>query len=208
MSRELGKADLFITWTMNDNWADLQAAVQEGCRAGAVWPGQYPEGTRPSKPIQDGYDMEACVAFHKRVGIFQREFLAIGKIGPFGTAHDYWFRFEYQDRGRVHLHGVLWCPIPSRMMSSALQCPAKVMAMTRNSLHIYGVYTRSAMWCTTVTQTNVSTLAKGAYVPSASQGIRLPFSNIRRSWTVLVYAYCTAVRNKKMLAWRLTIVVF
>ena len=109
MSRELGKADLFITWTMNDNWADLQAAVQKGCRAGAVWPGQYPEGTRPTKPIQDGYDMEACVAFHKRVEIFKREFLAIGKRGPFGTVRDYWFRFEYQERGRVHLHGVVWC---------------------------------------------------------------------------------------------------
>ena len=109
MSRELGKADLFITWTMNDNWADLQAAVQKGCRAGAVWPRQYPEGTRPSKPIQDGYNMEACVAFHKRVKVFKREFLAIGKRGPFGTVRDYWFRFEYQERGRVHLHGVVWC---------------------------------------------------------------------------------------------------
>ena len=38
MSRELGKADLFITLTMNDNWADLQAVVQKRCRAGAVWP--------------------------------------------------------------------------------------------------------------------------------------------------------------------------
>ena len=27
MSRKLGKADLFITWTMNCNWADLQPAV-------------------------------------------------------------------------------------------------------------------------------------------------------------------------------------
>ena len=79
MSRELGKADVFFTWTMNDIWADLQAAVQKGCHAGAVWHGQYPKGTRPSKPIQDGYNMEACVAFHKRVEIFKREFLAIGK---------------------------------------------------------------------------------------------------------------------------------
>ena len=84
MSRVLGKADLFITWTMNDNWADLQAAVQKGCRAGAVWPGRYPEGTRPSKPIQDGYDMEACVAFHKRVEIFKREFLAIHPVFGLG----------------------------------------------------------------------------------------------------------------------------
>ena len=109
MSRELGKADLFNTCTMNDNWADLQAAVQKGCRAGAVWPGHYLGGTGPSKPIQDRYDMEACVAFHKRVEIFKREFLAIGKRGPFGTFRDYLFCFEYQERGRVHLHGVVWC---------------------------------------------------------------------------------------------------
>ena len=109
MSRDLGKGDLFITLTMNDNWADLQAAVQKGCRAGAVWPGEYPKNTGPNKPIQDGHDMEACVAFHKRVEIFKREFLAIGKNGPFGKVRDYWFRFEYQERGRVHLHGVVWC---------------------------------------------------------------------------------------------------
>ena len=88
-------------------------------------PRQYPESTRPSKPIQDGYDMEACVAFHKRV-----------------------------------------------------------------------------------TQTDVSTLAKGAYVPSASQGIRLRVLDIGRSRTVLVYAYCTADRNKKMPVWCLTVLVF
>ena len=109
MSRELGKGDLFITLTMNDNWADLQAAVQKGCRAGALWPGEYPKNTGPNKPIQDGHDMKACVEFHKRVEIFKREFLAIGKNGPFGRVRDYWFQFEYQERGRVHLHGVVWC---------------------------------------------------------------------------------------------------
>ena len=83
MSRELGKADLFITLTMNDNWADLQAAVQKGCPAGAVWPGEYPKSTGPNKRIQDGRYMEACVAFHKRVEIFKRKFLPIGKNGPF-----------------------------------------------------------------------------------------------------------------------------
>ena len=109
MGRVLGKADLFITLTMNDNWADLQAAVQKGCGVGAVWPGEYPKNTGANKPIQDGHDMEACVAFHKRVEIFNREFLAIGKNGQFGKVRDYWFRFEYQERGRVHLHGVVWC---------------------------------------------------------------------------------------------------
>ena len=96
MSCELGKGDPFITWTMNDNCAHLKAAVQKGCRASAVWPGQYPDGTRPSRPVQDWYNMEACVAFHKRVEIFKREFLAIAKKGPFVIERDSSFGFEYQ----------------------------------------------------------------------------------------------------------------
>ena len=53
--------------------------------------------------------MEACVAFHKRVEIFKRELLTIANRGPFGTVRDYWFRFEYQERGRVRFHDVVWC---------------------------------------------------------------------------------------------------
>ena len=46
---------------------------------------------------------------HKRVEIFKREVLAIGNKGPFGTIRAYWFRFAYQEGGRLHLHGVVWC---------------------------------------------------------------------------------------------------
>ena len=53
--------------------------------------------------------MEACVAFHKRVEIFKLRFVAIRKKEPFGKVLEYWFRFEYQEGGRVHLHGVVWC---------------------------------------------------------------------------------------------------
>ena len=67
------------------------------------------QGTGPSKPIQDGYDMESCVTFCRRVEIFKREFLDIGKRGPFGTVCGDWFRFGYQERGRVHFHGVVRC---------------------------------------------------------------------------------------------------
>ena len=63
------------------------------------------------------------MAFHKRVEIFKREFLAIGKNGPFGKVRDYWFQFEYQERGRVHLHGVVWCEtnsIPDDVISATM----------------------------------------------------------------------------------------
>ena len=81
-----------------------KGAVQELCGLENT-----PKNTMPNKPIQAGHDMQACVAFHKRVEIFKREFLAIGKNGPYGKVRDYWFRFEYQERGRVHLNGVVWC---------------------------------------------------------------------------------------------------
>ena len=209
MSRELEKADLFITWTVNDDLADLQAAVQKGCRAGALWPGQYPEGTRPNKPIQDGYDMEACVAFHKRVGIFKRHVLAIGKRGPFGTVRNCWFRFEYQERGRVHLHGFVWCQpdsIPDDVICATMPRESDGYDPEFTS-YLRNLYKE----CNMVHECypdKCFNLGHGRYVPSASPGIRLRFPNIRRSWTVPVYAYCTASRNNKMLVWCLTIAVF
>ena len=49
------------------------------------------------------------MAFHMWVEIFKRVFLDIGKNCPFGEVWDFWFRFESQERSRVHLHGVVWC---------------------------------------------------------------------------------------------------
>ena len=89
MSRELGKGHLFFMLTMNDNCSNLQAAVQKECLAGAMWLGEDPKMMVTNKPIENGYDMEAYVEFHKRVEIFKREFLAISKEGPFGKVRDY-----------------------------------------------------------------------------------------------------------------------
>ena len=72
-------------------------------------PGEYPEGKRRSKLVQDGYYMAACVVFHKRLKIVKHEFLAIGKKNPFRTIRDGWFRFEYHERGQVQPHGIVWC---------------------------------------------------------------------------------------------------
>ena len=49
----------------------------------------------------------------KRVEIFGRQFLAIGKNGPFGKVWDYCFGFEYPERGRLHEHDVVWCEASS-----------------------------------------------------------------------------------------------
>ena len=97
-----------------------KGAVQELCGLENT-----PIAEGPNKPIQDVYNMEACVAFHKRVEIFKREFLAIGKKGPFGKVQDDWFHFEYQERRRVHLHGVVWCKahsIPDDVICATMPC--------------------------------------------------------------------------------------
>ena len=55
--------------------------------------------------------------------VFKREFLAIGKKAPFGKVRDHRLRFEYQERGRVHLHGVVWCErdnIPSDVICATM----------------------------------------------------------------------------------------
>ena len=109
MSRKLGKAHLFVTITMNDDWPDLQAAMQEGSGAKAQWPGDFPQKGKKNVPPQTGFDAEACAAWHKRVEMFRENFLSIGKKGPFGIVRDYWYRYEYQERGRVHLHCAVWC---------------------------------------------------------------------------------------------------
>ena len=56
------------------------------------------------------------MAFHKWVEIFKREFLAIGKNGPFGKVRDYWFRFEYQEVGCIYMAWYGVKPTASRTM--------------------------------------------------------------------------------------------
>ena len=196
MSRELGKADLFITFTMNDSWADLTAAVQKGCRAGAVWPGEYPKNTGPNKPIQDGHDMEACVAFHKRVEIFKREFLAIVHLERCGI-----IGFDLNIKSEAGCICMAWYgvkPTAYQTMWFAQQCPVKVTALIQSSQHTYGICTRSATWCINATPTSVSILVVGVYAPSASQVIPLVCRKREKNWMTVESACFIADMKPKM----------
>ena len=51
-------------------------------------------------------------------------------------------------------------------------------------------------------------IGQGRVSTECKSGFRLRFPNMRRSCTAKVYAYCIADKNKKMLVWYLTIVVF
>ena len=65
--------------------------------------------TQGQTSLSKMHAMEACVAFHKRVEIFKREFVAIGENGPFGKVRYHWFQLDCQERGWVNLHGKVCC---------------------------------------------------------------------------------------------------
>lgn len=107
MSAALGKPKYFVTFTTNDNWPEIQSLLMDG-----HGPGRYCKDcphTDQRKPAT-GNPTYCSIAFHLR-------FLEWIKVvvqdpnGELGHVIYYWFRREYQQRGAVHIHGVLWiCP--------------------------------------------------------------------------------------------------
>ena len=139
------------------------------------------------------------MAFHKRVAIFRREFLPMGKNGPFGKVPDCWSRFEYQERGRVQLHGVVWCEansIPDNVICATM--PRESAALTRSSQRTYGICTRSATWCIDATPRSVSILVVGVYAPNASRIIPLACRKREKNWMTVESACLIADMKPKM----------
>ena len=110
LSEELNREpDFMITLTQNDYWPELQAVVQGG--PGASWTavdnkeevlGRYP-GEMPVL-----FPVEMAKAFYRRFDMFMTNIIRNRK-GPFGTVQEYWWRVEYQKRGGLHIHMVVWC---------------------------------------------------------------------------------------------------
>ena len=108
MSRKLGKPTFFITLTQNDNWIEIQNYIHNG-------PGQDAE-QRPIHarfqlndiyPGKD-YSVETVEAYSNRLKLFKEQVL-FNKNGPLGEVIDFWDRKEFQSRGAIHNHMVVWC---------------------------------------------------------------------------------------------------
>ena len=54
------------------------------------------------------FPTETVVAFQKRFQLFREKVLEDSN-GPLGQVNDYWCRVEYQQRGALHVHMVVWC---------------------------------------------------------------------------------------------------
>jgi hypothetical protein len=48
------------------------------------------------------------IAFHRRFQKFMKMFI-LKQNDIFGKVTDYWWRMEYQKRGGIHIHMVIWC---------------------------------------------------------------------------------------------------
>lgn len=50
----------------------------------------------------------ACRMFKERIDCILKYILIKGKHRPFGKVVDWWFRVEFQSRGSLHVHSILW----------------------------------------------------------------------------------------------------
>ena len=57
-----------------------------------------------------GHLAEMVVAFVKRFTLFMDTFIK-KKNQVFGQVEDWWYRMEYQNRGGIHIHMVIWCDL-------------------------------------------------------------------------------------------------
>ena len=107
LSSELGQPDFFITLTQNDGWPELQTVVKYGYGAYPKVPdGQVHTDAKTSSTVE--YSVETTTAFFKRFEQFKADVLYNEK-GPIGKVRDSWYRVEYQGRGAIHVHMVVWC---------------------------------------------------------------------------------------------------
>ena len=98
--------------TQNDNWQEIQHFVKHGHDISSFSKDRF-EDFEPKDPNDHGESCvpastETTVAFFKRFQMFRNKAM-FDKNGPFGEIQYYWWRVEYQQRGAIHIHGVLWC---------------------------------------------------------------------------------------------------
>ena len=109
MCLEIGDPTFFITITQNDGAADLQAIVKEN-KPGAK-PPQYDYLNQPirrsGKPVVD-MPTEAVLRMNRFINGFKQRFIRNKVNNPFGDVHEFFIRTEYQKRGALHYHILLW----------------------------------------------------------------------------------------------------
>lgn len=100
MTDKFGVPTFFITFTQNDSWPELVRVMRYGPDSGN-------REVKNNNVNISSYALEACVAFQKRFRMVMEELLKPNG-GPLGVVKEWWYRREYQNRGSVHIHMVVW----------------------------------------------------------------------------------------------------
>ena len=95
----------FITLTVDDSWEEIQNIVYHGADHKMKECDKCPHGSEISPAVN--HALECSIAFNERFLKWKREIIN-KKDGPLGHVEQYWYRHEYQKRGMVHIHCVVW----------------------------------------------------------------------------------------------------
>ena len=108
MTQTRGLPDFFVTLSVNDAWPHVQATIRDGW--GAAEKAQSINLAEPAIDRQPaGGHPDVCVmAAEERFQWFVNTYLRSNKGGPLGKVVDYVWKKEYQKRGAVHWHMLLW----------------------------------------------------------------------------------------------------
>ena len=109
-SEQRGLPDLFVTLSANDCWPHVQSTLTHGWGSPPS-PDEYRDLARDWENRQAvGWSPEVAVmAAERRFEWIMQIIMSRNGDGPFGIVEDYVWKKEYQKRGDIHWHMLLWC---------------------------------------------------------------------------------------------------
>ena len=107
MTQTKGLPDFFVTLTVNDAWPHIQATVKSGWGAAEKTEDIHLEAATNSEAVGTYPDISVMAA-EVRFQWFMKNYLKNAKESPLGKVVDYVWKNEYQKRGAVHWHMLLW----------------------------------------------------------------------------------------------------
>ena len=127
MTQTRGLPDFFVTLTVNDVWPHIQATIRDGWGAAErVEDISLAESVSNRQPT-GGHPDVCVIAAEERFSWYMNNFLCNDKQAPLGKVVDYVWKKEYQKRGAVHWHMLLWIEpgtIPNDAVTSEMPRPA------------------------------------------------------------------------------------
>ena len=108
MVEQLGVPDYFITLSPNDNWPQIQATIRKGWGASAEpWEPSDLSTKGDNGESVSAHPLESVLGAEKRFSAFMKMLLD-KKFSPVGEVMDYVTKKEYQRRGGIYWHILVW----------------------------------------------------------------------------------------------------